>query len=429
MNAFLTAARGIRYRWKRYLFVCVALSFGFAMILVLSGLSGGMTKNVDIAAARRYGGNLFVLGHQQTPYYTPVIRDDAALLAAVRQAGISASLVSRRTSYFENSQIFFNGYAARQKVVTGIDWTVEAGVFRNLDFAAGSFEGMAGSSGILISSVTARQLQARVGDDVVLSADTMTGQRNTVRLVIKGIFVDSSIFGAYVSYMDLAQLNRLIGLAPGEYTILGIHLTDPRSAARDAVRLHASLSGAVPMFGPVETQQDLWVKLGEQWTGVKYAVLTLGGYLSDLKDLTAAVDLGLYLLLGLMLVIITIGISTTFRVMVHERTGEFGTMRALGMKRSGVLGLIMAETILLGILCVVLGSMLGFPLLVLVGSVPAPRIPGFDIFLRRGVIGWHLSPVIFPLDALSAVAAILVGGIIPARRASRIEPAHAQRAL
>jgi ABC-type lipoprotein release transport system permease subunit len=196
MNMVLTAARGILYRWKQYLFVCVALSFGFAMILVLSGLSGGMTKNVDIAAARRYGGNLFVLGHQQTPYYTPVIRDDAALLAAVRQAGISASLVSRRTSYFENSQIFFNGYAARQKVVTGIDWTVEAGVFRNLDFAAGSFEGMAGSSGILISSVTARQLQARVGDDVVLSADTMTGQRNTVRLVIKGIFVDSSIFGA-----------------------------------------------------------------------------------------------------------------------------------------------------------------------------------------------------------------------------------------
>ena len=86
---------------------------------------------------------------------------------------------------------------------------------------------MQGSNGILISNVTAKQLGARVGDDVILEVDTVTGQRNTASLVVKGVFKDASIFGAYTSYVDLELLSSLIGLAPGEYTTFGIYLHDP----------------------------------------------------------------------------------------------------------------------------------------------------------------------------------------------------------
>ena len=147
-------------RWKRYLFLALGLSLGFALMLLLTGLAGGMRGNVTAAAARHYGGDLFVLGHQKNPYYTPVIRDDAAILAALRAAGIEPSLVARRTNFFENGQVFFNGYSSRQKTVTGIDWEAEAAVFAGLEFASGGFEGMRGSNGILISNVTAKQLGA-----------------------------------------------------------------------------------------------------------------------------------------------------------------------------------------------------------------------------------------------------------------------------
>ena len=386
------AFNAIRYKWKRYLFLVLGLSLGFALILLLTGLAGAMKQNVTESAARHYGGDLFILGHQKSPYYTPVIRDHAALLVAVKDAGIDPSLIVRRTNFFENGQVFFNGYSSRQKTVTGIDWNAEARKFAGMELASGGYAGMQGSNGILISSVTAKQLGARVGDDVILEVDTVTGQRNTASMIVKGVFKDASIFGAYTSYVDIELLSSLIGLAPGEYTTFGIYLRDPGAASRDSSRLYAALAKTLPMFAPVETQQDLWLRLGENWTGVKYAVLTLNGYLSEIKDLTSAIDAGLFLLLALMLAIITLGIGNTYRVMVHERVREFGTMRALGMQREGVSRLILTEALLLGVLCVIAGTLVGVALLDAIGNIQITRIPGFDIFLNKGRLGWHFLP-------------------------------------
>ena len=193
---------------------------------------------------------------------------------------------------------------------------------------------------------------------------------------MKGIFDDPSIFGAYVSYVDRERLNRLIGLAPGEYTMLGIHLRDPRTASRDARRLHDALAQRVPMFAPVATQPDLWAQLGEDWTGVKYAVLTLGGYLFEINDLASAISWGLSIVIVLLLVMVVLGIGTTYRLMIRERTRELGTMRALGMGQPGVRRLIVGETVLLGAICVAIGSALGFPLLAAAGSVRVAGDPG-----------------------------------------------------
>ncbi len=427
MISSLISLKNLQYRWKRYASLFAALSLSFALILVLTGLSGGMTRSVNEAAMRRYGGSLFVLGHQQSPYYTPVIRDHAALLAAVKKAGIDATRCVRRTHYYENGLIFFNGYSVRQKVIAGIDWAAEQTAFSGMEFLSGGQSRMKESNGILISSVAAKELQARVGDDILLQADTMTGQRNTATMVVKGIFKDASIFGAYASYLDIDVLNRLIGLSPGEYTILGIYLRNPASAERAATRLHAALSKTVAMFAPVETQQELWARLGERWTGVKYAVLTLDGYLAEIKDLISAVDLGLYLLLVLTLTIIVLGIGNAYRVIVHERIQEFGTMRAIGMSRAGISRLVVFETLFLSLGGIVAGSLIGFLLLSSVSSLPAPQVPGFDIFLQRGRLGWHLAPIVFPLDAIFVIVAVMLGGLMPARRASSVTPGRAIR--
>ena len=70
----------------------------------------------------------------------------------------------------------------------------------------------------------------------------------------------------------------------------------------------------------------------------------------------------------LMLAIITLGIGNTYRVMVHERVREFGTMRALGMQREGVLRLILTEALLLGVLCDYCRNLVGVALLYAAGA-------------------------------------------------------------
>lgn len=421
--------KGILYRRRRYAVIAAALSIAFAAMLLLSGLTAAMEQNLHDRALRRYGGELFILGQRQVPRGVPLITNDHALHAAIKAAGIHPALVARRTDYYQYGMVFFDGYAARQKVVSGLDWRVEAPVFRGMDFVAGSDHGMAGSKGILVSTVTAKELGVKVGDDVVLEATTIGGSRNTVNLVVKGIFRDSSIFGAYTSYVDRAVLNRLIGLKPDQYTILGIYLKKPGAAAVDSKRLYAALAKRVPVFGYVRTEQELWTEFAKPWKGVKYAVLTLNGYLSEVRDVTNAVRLGRDLLLAMMLVIVLIGIGNTYSVVIHDRTRELGTLRAIGMQRPALTGLVVSEALVLGLFGVAAGSALGFGALVIVGNLPVPTIPGFDIFLSNGRLGWVVSPATFVLEAATIVMAALLGGLRPAMRAGAVEPADALRAI
>ena len=59
------------------------------------------------------------------------------------------------------------------------------------------------------------------------------------------------------------------------------------------------------------------------------------------------------------MVIIIVGIINTMFISVRERTREIGSLRAIGMRRSRVLLMILTEAFLLGIMASTFGSLLG----------------------------------------------------------------------
>ncbi len=185
----------------------------------------------------------------------------------------------------------------------------------------------------------------------------------------------------------------------------------------------------MPVFPFVKTEHEFWTELAKPWSGVQYEVLTLKGYLSEVGDVTSAVNIGLGFLLLMMLVIVFVGIANTYSVIVHDRTRELGTMRALGMQQGGMGRLILVETLLLGLVGIGAGSLIGFSALAVIGSLPAPGVPGFGIFLLHGRLGWEVSPLLFSVEAVLIIAAVAAGGMIPARRASRLAPADALRVV
>ena len=227
--------------------------------------------------------------------------------------------------------------------------------------------------------------------------------------------------------MDLRRLNRLIGLKDNEYTVLGLYLDDLRQAGRAADRLHEELSSRVPMFTPVATQPDLWARLDEQWEGVKYAVLTLDGYLYQVRDLLTAFDAAAYFLLVLILGIVMIGITTTYRVLVFERIREIGTMRALGMSSGHVVALFLMEALILAVAGMLAGGVGAVVLIKVLALLSFDWIPGFEIFMDRG----HLAPFLPPGFAVINIVAIfvvtLLAAWVPSRGAGRVDPAVALR--
>lgn len=131
-----------------------------------------------------------------------------------------------------------------------------------------------------------------------------------------------------------------------------------------------------------------------------------------------------WVLLGIAFVIViisAINIAHNFFMQVSERRREIGVLRAVGATRADVMAIILGESAVIGVVSGVLGVLLGFlaSLLVDWGLALAPDFPFKPETLFR-FTWWNIA------GSLSvSLAFCVLGGLLPARRASRMEPATA----
>jgi putative ABC transport system permease protein len=123
-------------------------------------------------------------------------------------------------------------------------------------------------------------------------------------------------------------------------------------------------------------------------------------------------------LFAIVFVIVVLSVVNTIGMAVMERTREIGTLRALGVKRRGIVGLFAVESALLGAFGSLLGAVLtaGAVLGVRLAQptwIP-PNIP------KRVPLEIHLVPEYLLLSFACLVLLAVVAGAVPARRASRM---------
>jgi putative ABC transport system permease protein len=117
-----------------------------------------------------------------------------------------------------------------------------------------------------------------------------------------------------------------------------------------------------------------------------------------------------------------IGAMITMYAAVANRTVEVGTLRALGFRRRSVLGAFLVESILLALV----GGALGVALAALL-SFERISVVNFTSFSEIG-FGFALSPRVIVSALAFAVVMGIVGGFLPAVRASRLNIVTALRA-
>lgn len=117
-----------------------------------------------------------------------------------------------------------------------------------------------------------------------------------------------------------------------------------------------------------------------------------------------------------------LGAMITMYASVSNRIGEIGTLRALGFRRSAVLGAFMAESLLLGLVGGICG--LGVASLMQFASFSTTNFQTFaDLSFK-----FLLTPSIVGQTLVFALAMGLLGGFLPALRAARLEIVDALRA-
>jgi ABC-type antimicrobial peptide transport system permease subunit len=118
-----------------------------------------------------------------------------------------------------------------------------------------------------------------------------------------------------------------------------------------------------------------------------------------------------------------IGATITMYAAVANRTGEIGTLRALGFRRSAVLGAFLFEAVLLGA----------------IGGIIGIALASFMQLVRISTLNWQsfaelafsfaLTPRIALLSFGFAVLMGVIGGFLPAVRAARLKIVDALRAV
>lgn len=139
----------------------------------------------------------------------------------------------------------------------------------------------------------------------------------------------------------------------------------------------------------------------------------------DALSIVGTITGGLTLMLGaigaISLLVGGIGIMNIMLVSVSERTSEIGLRKAIGARSSDVLTQFLVEALVLSSLGGVIGSALGLSAVAAVATLtPLPAaIGGMSVLITVGLSG----------------SIGLVFGVLPARRASRLDPITALRSL
>ncbi|HSW25278.1 MAG TPA: ABC transporter permease [Burkholderiaceae bacterium] len=273
------------------------------------------------------------------------------------------------------------------------------------------------------TSALVESFKLRVTSGQFLPADDAESARNFVVLGAKlkrELFGAESPLGARVRVGSLSF--RVIGVMEARGQFLGIDLDDvayiPAARAlelfnRDSLmEINLSYAEGANAQRVVDAAKAILIaRHGRE----DFTIVTQEDMLHALSNILDILTIAVAALGSISLLVGAVGIVTIMTIAVAERTSEIGLLVALGARRSTVLGLFLGEAVVLAAVGGVFGLAIG------IGLAQTARlvVPALPVHTPIGFVA---------LAELLAVGIGLVAGVLPARRASRLDPVQALRA-
>ena len=169
----------------------------------------------------------------------------------------------------------------------------------------------------------------------------------------------------------------------------------------------------------IEHYNEAMREISDETKVIEYSDTT-GMLMNSVKVIVDAVSYVLIAFVSISLVVSSIMIGVITYISVYERTKEIGILRAIGASKHNISSIFNAETFIIGLLSGLFG--VGFSYLV---------IPLINLVMRHFTGDIPLSAYLDPRTALLLIALsvvlTLIGGLIPARAASKKDPVEALR--
>ena len=214
---------------------------------------------------------------------------------------------------------------------------------------------------------------------------------------------------------------RVVGVMQSKGQVLGFDLDDtvfiPVGRALEMfnreslMEIHVTYEPTAPL---VEVEQGIKRILIARHGAEDFTVTPQQKMLEVFGTVLDAITFAVAAIGGISLVVGGVGILTILTIAVAERTSEIGLLRAVGATQRSILVLFLGEAALLAAIGGTAGLLLGWAIALLL-QLALPALPVHT--------PWSYAV----LAELVAVAVGLAAGVLPARRAARLDPLEALR--
>lgn len=435
------ALRNLLQAKRRTFFLGAALSAVAALLVLLLSLAQGLTDNMIHYSTTLASGHVNIGGfYKISPGdVAPMVLDAPQLRQVVKEEVPEAVAVLDR----------FRGWA---KLVSetggmwlspvGVDPAEEKQLMAALKLAPESAykkDGGAATPGdiaqlgqpgkILLFAAQAKKLEVGVGDQVTIVAETLRGATNSADFEVVAVVEDMGMMSQWSAFVPKSAVHGLYHTDPNTSGAVMIFLEDIAQTEGVLARLQKVLPErgytvlehkSEPFFQKLEQLPN------EDWTGARLDLTTWEDEASFLKWVITAFNGVSFFLVGILLLIIVIGIMNTMFMSVRERTGEVGTLRAIGMGRGRVLGMFLTEALLLGLAASTFGALAGGGIALALDaatiSVPsdAARMILLSDVIHLAAQSGHVIAAVVTFTVVTALSALY-----PAYRAARMRPVTA----
>ncbi|MFP8881791.1 MAG: FtsX-like permease family protein [Myxococcota bacterium] len=409
-NLASMAWRNLWRNRRRTLLTLSSIAFGTGLAIMFTGLGDSNWRGMIDLAARMGGGHVTI----QHPEYldTPTLSRTLSDVAELQKRALADSDVERVVSRISGNILLLTAAQNRGAGFIAYDpATEDATTLSVLDaLVEGELFTSADTNGIILGQKLAQNLETRLGRKVVFTLTDKYGEILQEAVRVTGIIATGSpSIDAGLALLPIGRLRTSLRFEADEATQLAVFLSDQRAA------------------------HDVASRLGEDFDRDSVA-LTWQEVQPDLAGFIAMKIAGAQFMEAVIMVLVAAGIFNTIFVSVMERLREFGVMMAIGFSPGRLFGLVMFESLWLG-LC-------GLALAGIVTAWPYHYMytKGFDISAQipidnSEIAGVALSTVmrvdIYPengvIIAALALLATLLSGLYPAWNAGRVAPVEAIR--
>lgn len=294
-----------------------------------------------------------------------------------------------------------NGRADLPILGEGVEPGKEAKLGSAMTIVAGRQLGDSDFNGAMIGEGVAAALHLRPGDVVTLMVNTPEGALNTLEFEIVGVF--RTFFKEYD--------DRAVRI--------------PMGAAQELLYTAAVHAIVVSLDNSLLTD-DVLAAINKKIGAESYEVKPWY-QLADFYEKTVALYRRQFgALQVIILVMLVLSVASTVNMAVYERTGEFGTMLAIGQRRSQVFKLVVLEYTLLGVIGSVIGLVIGGGIAAAISGVgiTMPPPPGSNAEYTASI---RLVPWVMGVALLIGALASALAAVLPGRRAARLPVVDALR--